>query len=55
VIVPDNGEWIVFNNTTEAYDITVKTSAGTGIVIAQGTRAIVLADGTDVVRITADA
>ena len=55
VIVPNNGEWIVFNNTTEAYDITVKTSAGTGIVIAQGTRAIVLADGTNVVRITADA
>lgn len=55
VIVPVEGEWIVFNNTSGAFTLTVKTASGTGVAIAQGTRAIVLADGTNVVRITADA
>jgi hypothetical protein len=45
---------MIFNNTTGAYTVTVKTSAGTGIVVGQGKRAILLADGTNVVRITAD-
>lgn len=55
VVTPNNGEWIVFNNTAGAFTLTIKTSAGTGVTIAQGTRAIVYADGTNVVRITADA
>lgn len=54
LIVPNYWDGMIFNNTTGAYTVTVKTSAGTGIVVAQGKRAILLADGTNVVRITAD-
>jgi hypothetical protein len=54
VIVPDRGEWIVYNGCSGAFTLTVKTTAGGGIVVAQSTHAIVYADGTNVVRITAD-
>lgn len=54
VITPNEWQGVVYNNTTNAYTVTVKTSAGTGIVVGQGKRAILLADGTNVVRITAD-
>lgn len=55
VIVPDNWEGIVFCNNTGAFTTTFKTSAGAGIVVAQAKRAILFADGTNVVRVTADA
>jgi hypothetical protein len=56
LIVPnDPGIWIVKNGTGGAFTVTVKTSAGSGIVIAQGTTAIVYSDGTNVLRATADA
>lgn len=55
VILPNDGEWIVFCNNTGAYPTTFKTAAGAGVVVAQGKRAVLLADGTDVVRVTADA
>lgn len=54
VILPNYGEWICYCNNTGAFTTTFKTAAGTGVVVAQGTRAIVLADGTNVVRVTAD-
>ena len=54
LVVPNYWDGAIFNNTTNAYTVTVKTSAGTGIVVAQGKRAILLADGTNVVRVTAD-
>ncbi len=54
VITPTEWQGTVFNNTTNAYTITVKTAAGTGIVVGQGKRCLLLADGTNVVRITAD-
>lgn len=54
VILPDQGEWIIFCNNTGAFTTTFKTSAGTGIVVAQGKRAIVYGDGTNIVRVTAD-
>lgn len=54
VIVPNYWTSAVFCNNTGAYTTTVKTAAGTGIVVAQGKRAILLADGTNVVRVTAD-
>lgn len=55
VIVPtDVWQGYVFNNTSGAYTVTVKTSGGTGVVVGQGKRCILLADGTNVVRITAD-
>jgi hypothetical protein len=55
VILPNNGEWLVFCNNTGAFTTTFKTSGGSGIVVAQTKRAILYADGTNVVRITADA
>jgi len=55
VIVPNHWQGIVFCNNAGAYTTTVKTSGGSGIVVGQGKRAILLADGTNVVRVTADA
>ena len=55
VIVPNvPRSYIVFANTT-GFGVQVKTPAGTGITVAIGKRAILECDGTNVVRITADA
>lgn len=49
VIVPDTvSVFDVVNDTTGAFTLTVKTAAGTGLVIAQGQTALVRCDGTDV-------
>ena len=55
VIVPNDWTGIVYNNTSGAFTLTVKTASGSGIVVGTGKRAILLADGTNVVRITPDA
>jgi hypothetical protein len=44
----------LFNNSTGAFTVTVIGPSGTGIVIATGKRALVYADNTNVVRLTAD-
>ena len=54
VIVPNDWEGVVFCNNSGAFTTTFKTSGGTGIVVGQGKRAILFADGTNVVRVTAD-
>lgn len=55
VIVPNGPqEWDVFNNTTGAYTLTVKTSAGTGIAVTQGKSCRLAADGTNVVAVETD-
>ncbi|HNC90948.1 MAG TPA: hypothetical protein PL000_18595 [Anaerolineales bacterium] len=54
VIVPNDWQGIVFCNNTGAFTTTFKTQSGTGIVVAQGKRAVLFADGTNVVRITGD-
>ena len=54
VIVPNNWKGIVFCSNTGAFTTTFKTSGGAGIVVAQTKRAMLYADGTNVVRITAD-
>jgi hypothetical protein len=55
VFVPlTSRQWTVFNNTTGAFTVTVIGATGTGIVVGQGMRAILYADGTNVVRATAD-
>lgn len=55
VVVPTTDwKWVIFNNTTGAFTLTVKTLSGTGIAVGQGKRATLLSDGTNVVRITAD-
>lgn len=40
--------WIVVNNTTGAYTVTCKTSAGTGVTVTQGVASIVYGDGTNI-------
>jgi hypothetical protein len=50
VVVPATVQqyWIT-NNTTGAFTLTVKTSAGSGVAVQQGSAAILYCDGTDVV------
>ena len=47
-------DWIIYNNTTGAFTLTVKPSAGAGIVVGQTKRASLYSDGTNVVRAAAD-
>lgn len=55
VIVPlVNRSWIVFANVTGGFGVRVIGASGTGITVADGKRAIVECDGTNVVRVTAD-
>jgi hypothetical protein len=55
VIVPTIARaWTIYANTTGGFGVRVKTSAGTGITVADTKRAIVECDGTNVVRITPD-
>lgn len=46
--------WTVFANVTGGFGVRVIGASGTGITVADGKRAIVECDGTNVVRITAD-
>ncbi|MGI8426331.1 MAG: DUF2793 domain-containing protein [Actinomycetota bacterium] len=55
VIVPAAPwKWIVYNNTTGAFTLTVKTASGTGVAVTQGKRALLYADGTNVVQSLTD-
>lgn len=47
-------QWTVFNNTTGGFGLQFIGATGTGVVVAAGKRAIIYADGTNVVRVTAD-
>jgi hypothetical protein len=47
-------QWTVFNNTTGAQSIRFIGATGTGITVANAKRAIIYADGTNIVRVTAD-
>jgi hypothetical protein len=50
VIVPTTvAIYFVYNNTTGAFSLTVKTAAGAGVQVTQGARTILYCDGTDVV------
>ncbi len=50
VIVPTKTRhYIVFNNTTGAFTLNVKTVAGVGIIVSQGVKAQLYCDGTNVV------
>lgn len=42
--------WLIKNSTTGAFTLTVKTSAGSGIVVTQGEWAVLYCDGTDVLQ-----
>lgn len=47
-------QWTVYNGTSGAQSLQFIGASGTGITIANGKRAILYADGTNVVRVTAD-
>jgi hypothetical protein len=47
-------QWTVFNNTTGAQSIQFIGATGTGVTVANAKRAIIYADGTNIVRVTAD-
>lgn len=47
--------WTIYANTTGGFGVRVIGASGTGITVADGKRAIVECDGTNVVRVTADA
>ncbi|MEH7988258.1 hypothetical protein V3394_18305 [Pseudomonas aeruginosa] len=40
--------WAIYNATSGAFTVTVKTAAGTGVTIAQGQRNLVYTDGTNI-------
>lgn len=51
VIVPAAGRpWVIANNTTGAFTVTVKTAAGTGVLVPQATAAQLYCDGTNVAQ-----
>jgi hypothetical protein len=55
VIVPTvRRQWTIFANVTGGFGVRVKTAAGSGITVADGKRAILECDGTNVVRVTPD-
>jgi hypothetical protein len=56
IVVPiiSGYQWTVFNNTTGAQSIQFIGATGTGVTIANGKRAIIYADGTNIVRVTPD-
>lgn len=47
-------QYTVFNNTTGGFGLQFIGASGTGIVVAATKRAIIYADGTNIVRVTAD-
>ena len=56
VVVPLAAQqWTVYNGTTGAQSLQFIGATGTGITVANGKRAIIYSDGTNVVRVTADA
>lgn len=51
VIVPNTVQlYYIFNDTSGSFALTVKTAAGSGVSVAQGTHAILYCDGTNVVN-----
>jgi len=53
VIVPTTRRmWRFYNSTTGAFTLTVKTAAGTGVAVTQGSSALLESNGTNVVAIS---
>ena len=56
VIVPTSptGIWVVANNTTGTFTLTIKTAAGSGVVVTQGKSETLYCDGTSVYEADTD-
>jgi len=51
IIMPNTVQiYFVYNNTNGAFNLTVKTAAGAGVVVAQGQHSILYCDGTNIVN-----
>lgn len=51
VIMPNTVQlYYIFNNTSGVFTLTVKTAAGTGVTVAQGTHSILYCDGTNILN-----
>lgn len=56
IVVPTRSKmYVVRNGCTGAFSLTVKTTAGSGIVVVQGTTVVLWCDGVSVVAVAADA
>lgn len=47
-------QYTVYNNTTGGFGLQFIGATGTGVVVGAGKRALIYADGTNIVRVTAD-
>lgn len=56
VILPlyDGMDWVIHNNTSGAFTLTIKHSSGTGQAIAQGKKTSIYSDGTNIVPALTD-
>ena len=55
IVVPSETKiYYVWNDTTGAFTLTFTTLGGAGVTVAQGNKAILICDATDVVRFTND-
>lgn len=56
IVVPilSGFKWTVFNGTTGAQSLQFIGTSGTGVTVANGKRAIIYADGTNIQRVTPD-
>jgi hypothetical protein len=56
IVIPNLSgfQWTVFNGTTGAQSLQFIGTSGTGITVANGKRAIIYADGTNIQRVTPD-
>jgi hypothetical protein len=49
VVLPDlSNQWIVVNNCSGAFTVTVKTASGTGVTMSPGEKRLVMCDGVNV-------
>jgi len=48
ILPPIVGEWIVVNNTTGSFNVTIKTASGTGVTSPQNSSVYVYGDGTNI-------
>jgi hypothetical protein len=46
--------WHIINSATGAFSVTVKTTAGTGVVLPSGSQAFVYGDGTNIVQLASN-
>ena len=47
-------QYIIANNTTGSFTLTIKTSGGTGVLVAQGAKTFIFGDGTDFYSVSPD-